>query len=113
MMLKRLLLLLLGSLLMLSCAPASDVRALQEQVAVLQAQYRDLQEKAAGLEYYELTLGSFLSTHAYGAFSSYDAAAARVAWLKEHGYMGPTDPYFIQPRRLDDPLVVLDAGGRP
>ena len=35
--------LLLLPLLLVACAPASDVRALQEQVAVLQAQYRDLQ----------------------------------------------------------------------
>ena len=100
-------------LLLVACAPASDVRELQEQVAVLQAQYRDLQAKTPGLLYYELTIGSFTSVHAYGAFSSYDTATGRVKWLKENGYMLEGAPYFIQSRRLDDPLVVIDAGGRP
>ena len=109
--------LLLLPLLLVACAPAStghDVVELQEQVAVLQAQYRDLQAKdTAGLVYYELTIGSFTAVHAYGAFSSYELALARVAWLRENGYMGATDPYFIQSRRLNDPLTVIDAGGRP
>ena len=108
--------LLVFPLLLLACAPAStghDVAKLREQVAVLQAQYRDLQATGAGPVYYELTIGSFTAVHAYGAFSSYDTAAARVKWLKENGYMLEGAPYFIQPRRLNDPLVVIDAGGRP
>ena len=42
--------LLLLPLLLAACAPASDVRELREQVAVLQAQYRDLQAKDAAQE---------------------------------------------------------------
>ena len=68
---------------------------------------------APGMLYYELVIGSFTSVHAYGSFSSYDTATARVVWLKGHGYMLEGAPYFIQSRRLDDPLVVIDAGGRP
>ena len=83
--------LLLVPLLLAACAPASDVQP--------------------GALYYELTIGSFTAVHAYGAFSSYDAAVARVKWLKESGYMLEGAPYFIQPRRLDEPLVVIDAGG--
>ena len=103
--------LLLFPLLLVACAPASDVRVLQEQVAVLQAQYRDLQAKDAGLEYYELTIGSFTAVHAYGGFSSYNLAQERVTWLKREGLMAERQPYFIQPRHLDEPLVVIDAGG--
>ena len=63
-----------------------------------------------GMLYYELVIGSFTSVHAYGSFSSYDAAADRVVWLKANGYMLEGAPYFIQPRHLDEPLVVIDAG---
>lgn len=66
-----------------------------------------------GMLYFELAIGSFTSVHAYGAFSSYETATARVAWLKKHKYIGPRDPYFIQPRRLNEPLVMIDAGGKP
>lgn len=63
-------------------------------------------------EYFELTIGSFTSVHAYGGFSSHAGAQERVDWLKANGYMAATQPYFIQPRRLNDTLVLIDAGGR-
>ena len=110
---NRLRWLLLIPLLLVACAPASDVRELREQVVVLQAQYRDLQDKQVGALYFELTIGSFTAVHSYGGFSSYDLAEGRVTWLKANGYMAERQPYFVQPRRLNDPLVVIDAGGRP
>ena len=42
--------LLLLPLLLVACTPAQDVRVLQEQGAVLHAQYRDLQEREAERE---------------------------------------------------------------
>ena len=65
--------------------------------------------QAGSTLYYELTIGSFTAVHAYGGFATYEDAQARVTWLKANGYMEAQAAYFIQPRHLGDPLVVLDA----
>ena len=72
---------------------------------------RDVEVLPATTLYYELTIGSFTAVHAYGGFATYEDAQARVTWLKTNGYMAQGAAYFVQPRHLNDPLVVLDASG--